>query len=90
MPSISIGASANYPSGQSGLGGSGFLPPLGPAHHHIDLAAPALAARKPLSPIRHGRLGAVALGELGRIGLDLAAAIPAPHDEANASGSGGA
>jgi hypothetical protein len=43
--------------------------------------AAALRATQPLVPILHRRRGAVSLGHFGRIGLDLVAAIPAPHDE---------
>jgi hypothetical protein len=40
-----------------------------------------LRAHKPLSPIRHGRLGAVAPCRLGRVGFDLVAPIQAAHDQ---------
>ena len=40
-----------------------------------------LRAHKPLSPIRHGRLGAVAPCRLGRVGFDLVAPIRAAHDQ---------
>jgi hypothetical protein len=48
---------------------------LGSAHHHVDVAAAALRAHEPLAPIRHGHLGAVSLGHLRRVGLDLVAAM---------------
>jgi hypothetical protein len=59
--------------------------PLGPAHNHIDLVAPALGADEPPAPINNGGLGPVALGHLGRIRLRLILAISAPHDEPDAS-----
>ena len=46
--------------------------PLGAAHYHVDIVAAALRADQPLSPLRHAHLGAVALGHLGRVGLDAA------------------
>jgi hypothetical protein len=52
------------------------------------LAAAALGADQPLSPIGHSRFGAVPLGHLGRIGLNLMAAILAPNDQPDA-GAGG-
>jgi len=42
---------------------------------------------QPVAPIKRGRFGAVSLRLLGGIGLDLMAAIPAPHDQANTGGS---
>src|SRR5215472_11214821 len=53
---------------------------LRPAHHKTDVAAATLRAHEPLAPIRHGRLGAVSLGHLGRVRLDLMTAILAPYD----------
>jgi uncharacterized membrane protein YuzA (DUF378 family) len=44
------------------------------------LAAAALGTDQPLAPILQRHLGAVALGLLGSIGLDLIAAISAPYD----------
>src|SRR5580658_10172441 len=32
-------------------------PRLGPAHHHVEVAAPAPRAHQPLAPIRHSHLG---------------------------------
>ncbi len=55
------------------------------ARPHVPLPRPAPAADKPLAPFRHGHLGAVALGHLGGVGLDLMAAFEAPHDEPHAS-----
>jgi hypothetical protein len=40
------------PSGQSGAGGSGILPPLGPAHHHSTLRLPH---PEPISRSFHSR-----------------------------------
>jgi hypothetical protein len=61
--------------------------PLRPGHDHIDFAAAAFGADQPLAPIGHRHFGAVALNLFGGIGLDLVAAVPAPHYEADA-GSG--
>jgi hypothetical protein len=66
------------------------LSPLSPAHHHVDVAATALAAHEPLAPIRHCRLDTVSLGHLGWVRLDLMAAILAPHDEPQMSCGGAA
>jgi hypothetical protein len=60
-------------------------PPLA-GDDEIDPSAAALAADKPLVPIRDGHLGAVAFRHLGRAGLDLVAAIEAPDDKPNARG----
>ena len=46
--------------------------------------AAALGADQPLSPIGHRCFGAVPLGHLGGGGLDLMAAILAPHDQPDA------
>jgi hypothetical protein len=40
-----------------------------------DVPRPAPGAHEPIAPIRHRNLGPVALGHLGRGGLDLMAAI---------------
>jgi hypothetical protein len=50
------------------------------------LSAAALGADQPLSPIGHSRFGAVPLGHLGRVGLDLMPAILAPNDQPDACG----
>jgi hypothetical protein len=62
---------------------------LGSGYDHIDLMAAAFGADEPGAPIEHRRFGAVPLGHLGGIGLDLVAAILAPNDQPDA-GSGGA
>jgi hypothetical protein len=59
---------------------------LGSAYDHVDLTAAALGADQPLAPIGHGRFGAVLLGHLGRVGLNLMAAILAPNDQPDACG----
>ena len=61
---------------------------LGSPNDHIDPPAPALAAHKSRMPIRDGHLGAVALGHLGGVGLDLMAAIETPHDQPHPGRSG--
>jgi hypothetical protein len=62
--------------------------PLRTGHHHVNLAAAALGADQPLMPIENCGLGAASLRMFGGIRLDLMAAIPVPHDEANL-GTGG-
>jgi hypothetical protein len=59
---------------------------LGSAYDHIDLTAAALGADQPLTPIGHRRFGAVPLGHLGRVGLDLMPTILAPNDQPDAGG----
>jgi hypothetical protein len=59
---------------------SGSRAPLRPADDHIDLPAAAAGAHKPLAPPRNTHLGAVPLGHLGRVGLDLTAAPSTPTD----------
>jgi hypothetical protein len=63
------------------------LPPRGPGHHHVDVAAAAPGAYEPLAPFENAGRGAISLGHLGSIRLDLVAAIAAPHDQAHASRS---
>jgi hypothetical protein len=45
-------------------------PPLGPAHHHVNLAAAASRAPKPVAPVEHGRPVAIPPGLLGWVGFD--------------------
>ena len=45
------------------------------------MTAPALRAGQPVPPVRHGSLGAVSLGELSRVELNLTAAVAAQHDK---------
>jgi hypothetical protein len=59
---------------------------MGPAHHHVDPTASALAAHKPRGPIWDRHLSAVPLGHLGGVGLDLMAAILAPNDQPDLGG----
>jgi hypothetical protein len=66
------------------------LSALGAGDDGIDVAAAALAADEALVPIGEDRLGAVALGQRGWVGLDLVAAIAAPHDEPRMSSGGAA
>jgi hypothetical protein len=49
--------------------GLSTLSPLGPGHHHIDVAAAARGADEPIAPIETDGLGAVPLGNLRRVGL---------------------
>src|ERR1700751_3763776 len=44
------------------------LPTLGPPPPNLALRAAAAGAEKPLSPVEHGRLGAVPSGHFGGIG----------------------
>src|SRR5215469_16093049 len=57
------------------------LPPLGPGHHHIDIAGAAVRAHQPIAPIENDGLGAVPLDDLRTIGLGPVAARLAPHDK---------
>jgi hypothetical protein len=57
---------------------------LAPAHHHIGLPAAAGGTHQPLTPIEHGRCGAVPLGHVGWVGLDLVTAIATPYDKTDA------
>ena len=61
----------------------------GAGHDEVDFPAAALAADEPLVPVRDAEISAVALGHRSGIGLDLVAAIAAPHDEPR-MGRGGA
>jgi hypothetical protein len=45
-----------------------------PFDDHIHLPAAAARAHQPVAPIGYGRLGAIALGHLRGVGLDLTAA----------------
>jgi hypothetical protein len=45
-------------------------PPLGPAHHHVNLAAAASRAPKPVAPVEHGRPVAIPPGLLGWVWFD--------------------
>ena len=56
-------------------------PALGPAYDHVDVPAPAAAAHEPACPSTHRQRRPVALGLLGRIGLDLVLAVATPHDQ---------
>jgi hypothetical protein len=64
-----------------------MLPPLGPGHHHVDVAAAAGRADEPLAPLRNRHVGAILLRHLGGVGLDLMAARLAPHDQPHAGRS---
>jgi hypothetical protein len=59
---------------------------LGSGYDHVDLSASAAGADEPLTPIGHGHFGTVPLGHVGRVGLDLMAAILAPNDQPDAGG----
>ena len=58
-----------------------LLPPLGPGDDHVDIVRSALPADKPLAPVGDGCISTIALRLCRGIGLDLMAAIEAPHDE---------
>ena len=58
------------------------LSPLGPGHHHVDVAATTPGADQPIAPIENDGLGAVPPGDLGRIGLGPVTAHLAPHESA--------
>jgi hypothetical protein len=57
-------------------------------YHHVDLTAAAPGTPEPIAPGEHAGLGAVPVGHLGRIGLDLMPTCPAPNDQPHA-GRGG-
>src|SRR5882724_9438995 len=63
---------------------SNQLPSLGSAHDQVDLVAPAPGTDEARFPVKDDRLGTIAAGEFSGIGLDLAATISAPHDQADA------
>jgi hypothetical protein len=58
-------------------------PPLAPGHHHIDVAAAAPGADKPIAPIGNACLGAVPLGHLRRVGLGPVTARLAPDHKSD-------
>jgi len=60
-----------------------LLSSSGPGDHHVDIPAAAFRAHQPLAPVGYGRLGAIPLGHLSRIGLDAVPAGLAPDDEPN-------
>jgi hypothetical protein len=62
----------------------GGAPPLGSAHHHVDVAVPTPGTDQPIAPLEQGHLGAIPLGHLGRIRLHLVLARLAPDDEPHA------
>ena len=74
--------------GAKGVLSLAIRPPLSSGNNHINLAAAAFGADQPPAPIEDRDIGPVSLRLLRRIGLDLMAAISAPHDEANL-GTGG-
>jgi hypothetical protein len=51
------------------------LPPLSPAHHHINRPAAAAGTDEPPAPIEDGRFDAAPSSHLGEVGLDLMPAI---------------
>jgi hypothetical protein len=52
-----------------------MLPPLGPGHHHADVAAAAPGADELLPRLGNGCLGPVPLGHLDRVGRPVAARL---------------
>src|SRR5580704_2863292 len=60
--------------------------PPRPGQHHVVIPAAAPGTDEPIAPIQHRDAGAVALSELGRVGLDLVPAGLAPNDDADARG----
>jgi len=50
----------------------------------FDVATAAPGADEPLAPLGNGAVGPVALGHLGGVGLDPAAARLAPDDQPHA------
>ena len=73
---------------KGGVGGSSTLGAASSrSHKHFVEAAGAFGADQPLAPIWQRHLRAIPPGLFDGIGLDLMAAIPAPHNQANASSS---
>jgi len=81
-----------YPIYHIELRGRGATGTLG--HRHIDASpridppAAAGAADEPRLPVWDSHFGAVALGHLGCVRLDLMAAIEAPHEKPDARRGG--
>ena len=71
------GGAGEVPRDELGLAGAcrPSFSPLRTSNEHIHRPAAAPAANKPSVPIRDGHLGAVALGDLGRVRFDLMPAI---------------
>jgi hypothetical protein len=63
-----------------GLGRLVDNPTLGPTDNPMDLPAAPARADQPLAPIDNRSFGTAPSSHLGGIGLDLMAAIEAPHD----------
>jgi hypothetical protein len=63
------------------------LPPLGPGHDHVNVAAAAFGADEPLAPFEDRGFRAVPLGHFRGVGLDPAAARLAPHDQPHGAAS---
>jgi hypothetical protein len=65
-----------FPTGNRDLvkDGAGLLTPspLGPGHHHVDIAAATSGADKPLAPFG---LGAISSGDLRWVGLGPVTAV---------------
>jgi len=60
----------------------------GSGGHHVDVAAAIARTHKPLSPIGHGRRGAISSSMLGRVGLGLVTPRLAPNDQTHPRGGG--
>ena len=61
---------------------------LGAGNDHVDVPRAALAADQALVPVIDGRLGAVVLGHLSRVGLGAIPAVEAPDQKAHFGGGG--
>jgi len=57
------------------------LPPLGPGHHPVDVAAAAPGTDQPIAPLRNGGPGTISLCHFDRVGLGPVATRLAPHDQ---------
>jgi hypothetical protein len=85
---VGTGGYSGFGESQGPLGTQGVRQLRGAraGDHQIHLPAAGAGAYGPGAPIEHRRCGAVPLGHLARVGLDLMLAILAPDDQPDADG----